>query len=1020
MKKRFLLTALAVLCVVLCAVGLLACNNKSFDKAQKFMSAVDGVFNSAGFKNSSANEVKKAKTPVALAETKTDGEMLTDVNSLYDAVKTYDNAGVLNVRNLNYVKGDSLYQGANLAALFKSMATILGDNVFSNAYDGSKLGLTGNVIKLEESEYYTLYGGSDGNTTVSVIRIDFKEYAEGKFMYKLAQYGKENGVSFMRFSYYDSEKAAVVLDLQGDISVDLSTYEANYGAFSVAKCTVAIFNNEDYINNGSGAVSAETILKFAKDSLGYGNDTYKSLMSMGKGKELKDKEVGLISSEMSKNIYNNPYLGTDGSMNITVSAEYRIPDDVTVVEKATVPPTKKLIVPAHVQKIKDAPFMYPQFVEEIVFEDPDNGALTQIGEDDEIFEADGMILDIYNHTDYFLTSYTQVKNFTLPKTVKKIAGPIYITTAMETLDLSNYHPDYQLFEGKGSRNEGYTVSLYTSAFNRTNGLYKELGSVEKVYANGDFTLKFNGYNRAEITPDMTPGSFKVDVSEYAVVKDDKSYEYSPSRDIYNMLFALAEENEGSGEQVDFGEYMGYTKIDNLIEELILTGLNEKTDLNSDLYKKVTVSVDEKDFAKAYEALVKCETEKEITFTLTSNGQPKTEINFIDNETLVFEYPERTFIQTPDGEIMMSELKYKQTFYAPQHPESYKIIDGEKQYFVGWSYGKEAVYPDVLAGEKVVNFYQNMYAIYMPATEGLTFTDIDDKNCSVSLDGANADILIIPDVYGGKTVSEIVLENYTCKKIIIPTSVRTANVDILKAIAQNKISGFGSISKISGMEEFLGFSYWYGDTLDELKTCDGVYKENGLYYIGNNSNKYFMLVGADDDLTGQVFIPNGCNICAVKFGDGVTDIVFPNDNYSELKYIYLEFGEVRHMSIPKTVAYIERIKGTVSKTFTFYFTSNLNVYYDAFRELTVDYVHILPESVSYDFMISLRDGWLFKDETKKYLNYTYEQWLELELSSNCKNLYLYSETAPDYEVVSSDFGYWHYDDNMNFVEYPVAD
>ncbi|MDE7372540.1 MAG: hypothetical protein K2N18_00595, partial [Clostridia bacterium] len=550
MKKKFLLAITALVCVLCFAVGLAACNPTSSAKTEKFISVLDGVFKSAGFTSSASGSKSGAKSAaknVAYAASASDeSTIMTNIEGLYDLVKTNDNAGLLDDYNLKYLKGDALYQGANLAALFKSMAQVLGDSVFSTVY---KVGEPNTVAKLEANEYYTLYGLERGEATVpSAIQIDFKEYDSGKFSFKLAQYSKMNDVSELRFTYYDSTRVALVVTLQGDIDEDFNNYDENYAAFSQAEYSIAIFGNEDYVRDSSeSAEISEAVMKFAKNHLGFDNNTYKNLASIGNSKVIGAKESSQIDSKMSQNRYTNPYLGTNGNMNIKVANEYRIPDGVTEVATASIPATKKLIVPAHVEKILDAPFKYPQFVEEIVFEDPDNGSLVQIGDDDYVdYYPNGEFWFRINTSRFFLLSFTKVKNFTLPKTVKKIEGPIYITTDMEVLDLSQYHPDYTLEEDeledvKESDKKGYIVSLCTSLYNEGIAFYKELGSVEKLYVNGDYTLRYHGgLQMGGFDPDFfTPenfdiDSFKTQIQEYDAYNrtEDKHYEYSPTADIY--------------------------------------------------------------------------------------------------------------------------------------------------------------------------------------------------------------------------------------------------------------------------------------------------------------------------------------------------------------------------------------------------------------------------------------------------------------------------------------------------------
>ena len=995
MKRKFLISSLAVACALCSALGIAACDNKSTVKSDKFIKVSDGVFTSAGYTSSSSDNKKTSAIVLAKAiavdSRSADSGIDTKINELYTAVETDSNTGLLDDYNLNYIKGDTLYQGANLAGMFKSMASVLGDEVFSNVYNLTKIGMPDSVAKLVEGDYYTLYGVSrEGSAITSAIQIDFKEYATKKFVFKLAQYSKMDGVSELHFSYYDSESVAFVATLQGDINVDFNTYDANYESFAVSECTIAVFGSDNYVSDTSGGTQHdETILKFVKENLGYDNQTYKNLANINGGKAIGNKEANQIGSLMYKNRYINPYTGTND--NVSVSNEYTIPSDVTEVATASIPATRKLIVPAHVEKILDAPFKYPQYVEEIVFEDPDNGALVQIGDD-----------EWYSSSRCFLISYTQVKNFTLPKTVKKIAGTIYITTDMEVLDLSNYHPD----------GEDNVVSLSSSVFNRALGIFKELGSVEKLYVNGDFTLELRRSD--EFLFDPQPGETKINVHEYSTRnrEEDKNYDYSPTEEIFYAILGIYGEYSAQN-AAQYIQYRNYIRANNLVTELIATGLNEGFDIDSELFGKLSLTIDADDFADVYELLISSETGKEFSLKLMENGQPKTMLKLFYNNEQGTVSDGNTMITAADGQFkMISDLNFGEIFLAPSAFDSYIVVSGVKQYFVGWSFKKDASSIDAFSGEEVTNFFQNLYAVYMPATAGIEYIENENNGYTAKINGVNADIIVIADTYNSKTVNELVLESYTCKKFIMPTSIGTANINIIRAIAKNQIDGFRSVTNISDME-----SAWYyiiGER-DELKECNGVYEENGLYYIKNFSSNYFMLFAADEDVTGTVFIPNDCVIMAVEFGSGVTGIAMPNDNVSRLKYIArLKFETIASFSIPSSVELIENISGTVTGTVTIRSTkNNLKIYHTT--GFHADHIFIPAAAFDTEYLTKELGNAFENTGIKLFLDCVYEDIERMGFEWLNENMYFYSPDEPNYDDPNvADYKYWHYDSNFNFV------
>lgn len=1003
MKRKFLISFLAVACALCCALGFAACANKSTVKTDKFIRVSDGVFASAGYSSSSSDNKKTS----AIALTKTiavdsrsaDSGINAKINELYTAVETDSNTGLLDDYNLNYIKGDTLYQGANLAGMVKSMASVLGDEVFSNVYDLTKIGLPDFVAKLVEGDYYTLYGvAREGNIITSAIQIDFKEYDTEKFVFKLAQYSKLNDVSELHFSYYDSESVAFVATLRGDINEDFNTYDENYDSFAVSECTIAIFGSENYVSDTSnGTQHDETILKFVKENLGYDNQTYKYLAGIRSGKSIGNKEANEIGSLMYQNRYINPYTGTNDK--VSVRDEYTIPSDVTEVASASIPATRKLIVPAHVVKILDSPFKYPQYVEEIVFEDPDNGALIQIGDDDIVHDF-GTWTSRVNTSRNFLISYTQIKNFTLPKTVKKIAGPIYITTEMEVLDLSAYHPDYELNEDKRGK-EDYTVSLYTPYYNRTYGFFKELGSVNKLYANEEFILRFYGSDMFDPELGIKDGG-----EEYSTYnkEEDKHYTYSPSVKLYQMMEDIfGDHSEETARR--FAQYRGYTQTEYFVQELIMTRLGKSFDIDSDLFGKLSLTIDVEDFADMYDLLSSSESGKDFSITLLENGQPKTVLKLFEQGT---ERTEENWFETVSGESKdITELEFGEIFLAPYALEDSMFVDGVKHYFAGWSFRSDGSSIDAFRGDKVINFFQNMYAVYLPASDGIEFVENDEGNYTARIDGVYTDILVIPDRYGTKQVTALELVSYDCRKIIM-SGIGTANSEIIRAIARNQLQSFQSVVRLSD-DGAWDVAKWL---IDDLKTCNGVYEEDGLYYIRNYSSYYFMLFAADEDLTGNVYIPNDCYIMAVEFGAGVKDIYMPNS--SVLHTIdYLKFESIPYLTIPKSVTNIGEIEGTVTKYLSIMGSGNKL----AITDLGFYNVHVDGVQIFMDTYVEVEGIWgFFNPKTKLYMECGIkdikDKWNTPFLPDN---VYFFSPEEPDFD--DPDYGgyrYWHFDSNYDFA------
>ena len=117
------------------------------------------------------------------------------------------------------------------------------------------------------------------------------------------------------------------------------------------------------------------------------------------------------------------------------------------------------------------------------------------------------------------------------------------------------------------------------------------------------------------------------------------------------------------------------------------------------------------------------------------------------------------IKTIDNEkIALLDIEEGDAFYAPNVTAERSCYDdsGVRYYFAGWSTNRDATIPDVYVGESVITAVspaQHFYAVYMPASECLIYTE-DADSVTVSLDYSVVEILIIPNIYNGKPVTTI--------------------------------------------------------------------------------------------------------------------------------------------------------------------------------------------------------------------------------------------------------------------------
>lgn len=560
-KGRVLQAFLAATMMTSVAFAATSCGEKSMKKANEFVAVADGTYVSAGYTvgSSAGNGKMSGSTQTnalrALGGEKitayADGSSLNDslntiVNRLYDGAMEYDGDLVnLTKSNLNGLKARSLKNGAYSTALGKAIALEFGDDVFGKTLDlisgmkaaGSKTG--GDFfVRISESdggfllEYYMNLDDADDEQMCSVY---LKEYEDEKFICKSAQYYGSSYGGY-EFSYYDSEFGAFQASAEDRENVGYKNFGSLISRLDWDVSAVrfdAEYYVEDFCEEDKEAGRQLTANFIAQ--LGFGGDTFTKIAKKQQVKKTSSQEVQMILQTVEEVAYESQHVDTS---NVHVSESYRIPDDVKIVEKGTIPATKKLIVPATVEKIRSLIFRYPQYVEEIVFEDPDNGKLTWIGEEDETDEKYGSYDgDYYNSTQFFLTSYTKVKNFTLPKTVQRINGPIHVTCEMETLDLSAY-------TGK--------IELRFNVRQLPLNPMKELGYIDRLIVNAKSEVK--------VTNDY--------IKLYrAWLSEDEVYDFS-----FDNGKNEFESEESFQAYIDYlVDELGYTKVDTFVGEMYVVG-----------------------------------------------------------------------------------------------------------------------------------------------------------------------------------------------------------------------------------------------------------------------------------------------------------------------------------------------------------------------------------------------------------------------------------------------------------------
>lgn len=223
-------------------------------------------------------------------------------------------------------------------------------------------------------------------------------------------------------------------------------------------------------------------------------------------------------------------------------------------------------------------------------------------------------------------------------------------------------------------------------------------------------------------------------------------------------------------------------------------------------------------------------------------------------------------------------------YAPDEENvkhSYRDIDSKRYYFAGWSTDEEATYPTYFANTayEITENFDVLYAIYMPATTGLSYSLGTDGTASVYYNGGNLstnNILVYPNTYtaGGVEYKVTKLLNRFSSSSK-PTDVRHVIIpEGIEAIGDNSFRDCGyltdilvpkTVSRIGG-HALRGTNISYinvpqGSSLAELGeyafyNCESlvniIYPANSLKQIGEYAFAYCAnLVKADLPLSTEV-------------------------------------------------------------------------------------------------------------------------------------------------------------------------
>ncbi|MGN1208257.1 MAG: hypothetical protein ACI4TI_02190, partial [Christensenellales bacterium] len=360
-------------------------------------------------------------------------------NNVYAELSSrVDPTGLINLTELNKrgLSSEMLRYNKLFLTTTQVLCDVLGDNIFTSPYliqDGSYA----SQFEVSFDKIYHLnHKATNNGQFFGYVATNFKEYEEDKYFCSFVLFeAGSNGENYLRLGYLDTNYGLMMAELC--LSGLLEDFETDTNA-EVRDFKCAIFGQERYIITTE--IDATTLIDFVKNELNFTKQTFLSGIGEKGAKKPTSQQFALMNQKMQNYNYESAYYQTS---QVDVRASYTIPDGTTVVEQYSIPATKKVIIPKEVETIKGDPFAYPEYVEEIVFEDADNGALKTVGEG----------------SNNFILNYTKVKNFVLPKTVEKLyLGIFNLITEMELVDISSCtnltSKEFEELESSGKLNSG--------------------------------------------------------------------------------------------------------------------------------------------------------------------------------------------------------------------------------------------------------------------------------------------------------------------------------------------------------------------------------------------------------------------------------------------------------------------------------------------------------------------------------------------------------------------------------------
>ena len=200
---------------------------------------------------------------------------------------------------------------------------------------------------------------------------------------------------------------------------------------------------------------------------------------------------------------------------------------------------------------------------------------------------------------------------------------------------------------------------------------------------------------------------------------------------------------------------------------------------------------------------------------------------------------------------------------------YKEINGVRYYFAGWSKNENATVPTYFINDTIINYDEEitLYAVYMPATEGLQYTSNGDDTYYISLTNdddleISGGVLVLPSVYtlNGNTYPVVSIEQNPL--LLINSSVSNFEHVVIgqgiESVGSYAVKGNSNLTNITLPDSVsnVAWNAFYG--------CSGFEK-----FVVSTDNSYY------SSISGVLYNKTQTEIVRCPEGIEVNSIVLPN-------------------------------------------------------------------------------------------------------------------------------------------------